>query len=201
MRNGIVKMLKCLLPWPILARDIDLILHINDDYLTDPISTQDVATIFTSGAAGYLLFSVFLLLVLFWAYLYHSSSARIETFVKRLLLTYILINTIVYGIWFILLSLMAIYKNEINEIHEAEAVYAASLNILVGLSFFIYGACLLNVLTNNQQINFITRRIFLLTSFCTLIFVVRSFWILINQFYFDSSLVNLFGATVNDVFF
>ena len=37
-----------------------------------------VLLIFLSGAPGYLLFSVFFLLVLFWVYLFHLSSKDID---------------------------------------------------------------------------------------------------------------------------
>jgi len=109
----------------------------------------------------------------------------------------------VYATWFTLLIFMSVYPSKLDTIHEVEGTYAASLNILVGISFCLYGTKLLILLQKQQQINFITKRIFVLTVVCTTLFFLRSLWILLNEFLFMSTstgLLNLFGATFNDLF-
>jgi len=196
-RWHLVKLLKCLLPWPLLAREVDFITHFNTDYLSQQIAHQDVPTIFTSALPGYLLFSIFLLLVLFWVYLFHLSSANMKSFISRMLITYFCVNILVYAAWFFLLFLMIMFPAYLDTIHMCEGIYAATLDLLVATIFFFYGIRLLSALRNNEYVSFITKRIFVLTLFCTILFCWRSLWIVMDEFTFSDPLVNLFGVCVN----
>lgn len=105
-----------------------------------------------------------------------------------------------YLIWVILLILMW-NDNWRDKVHMVEGTYSAFLYFLVSLGFCFYGTKLLMVLKKQEEISFITKRIFILTVVCTILFMVRSVSTVLNEFLFDSptGLLSLFGATLNDL--
>jgi len=200
---NVVKFMKVLLPLPILARIISFLFGLNDpDYMTGVVSQQTFWQMFITAIPGYLMFSVFSLLVLFFVYLFYLSSSKIEVFMKTFIGTYLVANALVYLLWIVLLILMLVYPDEMDYIHEVEATYSAFLFVVVGAGFCLYGTKLLIVLRKQQQMTFITKRVFVLTIVCTILMMLQSIWTLLNQFVFDSDtgLISLFGATFNDLF-
>ena len=54
-----------------------MIMNFNNDYLTQTVSEQTVPQIFIGGLPGYLIFSTYFLLVLFWMSLYYLSHRNV----------------------------------------------------------------------------------------------------------------------------
>jgi len=157
---NIVKCLKILLPLPPLAREIAFLVNWNTaDYMTQPLNDQSVTNSFLNSAPGYFLFSVYLMLVLFWIFMYHSRSDN-SVFMRNLLIVFFIINTIVYSVWCIFTICMYIFDSYVNQIHAGERIFASFIDATLCFGFFIYGIKLLSILKSSEtQLHFVYKRV------------------------------------------
>jgi hypothetical protein len=139
------KIIKCLLPWCLLSVLVDLAFNWDSNYFLQPQSSLKLGPIFLGGLPGYIFFSTYTLLVLFWIFLYHKAHVlHAESIMKSVKWSWLILNAVVYTIWFVLLLVMLIFQllddmDALGVTHTVEAVYAASLNLGVALLFIVYG--------------------------------------------------------------
>ena len=78
---------------------------------------------------------------------YYRAHDKRATVLEALKWVYIAINAAIYVIFFTLVLLMAVTSPTTSDtIHRTEAVYAASLNVIAGGVFVLYGSQLMSKL-------------------------------------------------------
>ncbi|KAL6064277.1 hypothetical protein QOT17_011027 [Balamuthia mandrillaris] len=209
---NLMKIVLILLPIPLLARDLDMIIHVHTNYLGQPLRQQAPLSIFLGGLPNYIFFSVFILLVLFWSIAYHRAHDRTPTFVRKMTIAYLLLNAVVYAVWVLLLSLMFSFhshheNHKLTILHNTEAVYSSSLCFLAMLSFLLYGYRIYRKLRDLPLISSsrmkLCKLVGVLTLFLSLVFGCKFVIILVDIFVIDDSmhLINTLCFIANQVFF
>eukprot|EP01094_Clydonella_sp_ATCC50884_P020173 TRINITY_DN4136_c0_g1_i1.p1 TRINITY_DN4136_c0_g1~~TRINITY_DN4136_c0_g1_i1.p1 ORF type:complete len:309 (+),score=92.92 TRINITY_DN4136_c0_g1_i1:137-1063(+) len=201
---SVKKVLFCLAPWPVFFRDVDMIVHFNDNYLTEDLSTQNVLSIFIGGLPGYIFCSTYVMLGMFWAYLYyraHSDNKNIAVVVTRI---YVVVNAVIWLGWFIILLVIACLSGSAAvTAHHVEATYAASLNLMAGAVFVVFGSLLVFKLRTAPVLSSprmaIAQKIGFLTWICTFLFGVRSLSILLQTFVIDSPAGNFTAKLIFEI--
>lgn len=182
---SLVKAIYMLLPWPLLARILNMTIGIffggSHVYLLESFVEQVNPLIIAFGALpGYFFFSAYILLVLFWAILYYRSRDQNTTFIKRVQRGYLIVNVFVYIILIVFLVLIFVFSTPIivTIIHPLEALYSGILSLLAALVFCIYGRRVYRELGRlpiiSQRRALMTRKIGFLTLVCTIAFGLRS---------------------------
>ena len=104
-------------------------LKYRSDYLYEVLPKQKLYSIIIGGLPGYIFFSTYVILAIFWYLLYFRAHEQSPSILKGVRRFYFGINIIVYGIWFILIMLM--YATDATTaIHKIEAGYAGTLGTL-----------------------------------------------------------------------
>jgi THH1/TOM1/TOM3 domain len=200
----------CLTPWPILARLIVMALNVDNapQYLEGSLTNQTGVEIILGGAPNYLFFSSYLLLFLFWAVLYHRAHESKPRFLAYMKAAYIAVNAAVYSVWIVLVALLlTLDERTVKDIvHPIEAVYSASLNVFAGIGFLIYGTRLYltmkrrRVAIASRSRLEVSQKILRLTVVLSVIFVLRSALILVQDFVLLSALQSLCIQTFYTLF-
>jgi hypothetical protein len=206
-RITIVKIIYALLPWAMLARMIEFITNITsgaENFLVAGIMTQTKAQIFFGSLPGYIFFSSYILLVLFWIILYYRSRDQDVQFLNKLSKIYLLLNLVVYSIYFALLAMLfTLPTNDVAKIvHPIEACYAGGLSIAAAIGFVIYGrrvyARLNYMVVASKTRQQMCRKIGYLTIVCSIVFSLRSIIIFLSIFVLrpDMVVLNLLSKLV-----
>jgi hypothetical protein len=139
---------------------------------------------------AYLYLSAYLLLIFFWAELYHFAyGSSSNTFVKRFLPHFVILNIAIYSIVILAFILYSVFLNT-NEyiaiiIFKVEACFAASISIIAGLGFMFYGTKLYQQFAHfaiNAKSKNKLRQVGLLAGICTVCFVLRAIAIMFVEF-------------------
>eukprot|EP01095_Lingulamoeba_sp_RSL-Kostka_P013202 TRINITY_DN5413_c0_g1_i1.p1 TRINITY_DN5413_c0_g1~~TRINITY_DN5413_c0_g1_i1.p1 ORF type:complete len:277 (-),score=21.60 TRINITY_DN5413_c0_g1_i1:151-981(-) len=200
----ISKIIICLTPWCPLLRTVDMSIHINQNYLVGNLNDQNVGEIALGGLPGYIFFSTYFLLVIFWAVLFYRAHDSNQKIKRNMLIFYSLLNIIIYFIWGSLIISMIIFNSDIDLIHHIEATYASLLNIVACIGCAIYGTLIYYKLKMQPIISgpslSLSKRIGILTIICTICFFIRSILILCDLFIFKSPVINLISKIIFQLF-
>ena len=195
--------LKCLVPWAAFFRTLDLVIDLvvySGNYLTRGWESQNWAVVMTTSFPNYVLMTNYMLLVVFWIWLSRKSKRSGITFVRELILTWLVAVASMFLVWVVLMMLLAALPDHMGAVHTAEVVYAAAISVFIAAFFAIWGYCLLDRMRLSAPKSSRSRRVswkvLMLTIFCTALFLIRSVLILLCYFALQSDGAAFFTLVV-----
>jgi len=177
-------------------------------YLTETIAYQTPYDVILGGLPGYIFFSTYVILAIFWYILYNRAHDESTAIIRRIRVFYIIMNLFVYSIWITLLILMFLYQgNDLLKMyfHSAEAIFAACIGIFASLATSFLGGRVYFKLASLPCISSvrleIARKIGILTGVLTALFFLRSVMILLDFFVFHDAMDNLISKLIFQIIF
>jgi len=141
---------------PTLARALDMSFF-HEGYLITSFQDQTTAEMFVGSIPGYTFFSTYSLLFCFWIVLYRNALlpttlGRRSNDSQHLRILYGVVNGIIYIIWFTLEIVMACTNGTTRtNLHMGEVFFAATLNIVSAIVFWISGHCVASRIRNMAE--------------------------------------------------
>lgn len=187
-------LMKLLLPWPPLARALDLLIS-GGSLLDDSASSQPWITVFFGTMPGYMYVIIYLLLVLFWAWLYTSSKSTLS-FRHNVLLLWSIIAATILLTWTLFMMDMAAFPDNRSTVHDIWTAIVSLLSVMIAILFIVWSIALVLRLRQRTQPSertlSIATKIFILTLGCSALFFLRGITTLLNSFLFNNGSLALY---------
>jgi len=182
-----------------------MLINWNSDYLSSDMSKNSTVSILLGSIPGYLFFSTFLVLSLFWVLLYHRSYDKDTFFVRKIHIVYLVINGLVYTVWLTLLLLMLCVPDAtfMRVVHSMLITWAVTVSFAVSVSFLVYAIRVhlslrqLNI-ANNDRLQYATKIGFLMLLF-TVVFALRGLFIFLVLYVFHGPIASLVSKLIFQV--